>query len=214
MLGERQPALVSFEALKLTAGAVMLSPYIPMLFMGEEYGDNAPFLYFVSHSDPNLIEAVRKGRKEEFKSFNWIGEPPDPQSVDAFLKSKLDWEKRKQDAHSLLLDFYKNLIKLRNEIPALANLDKDALDAVGFEENKIVLVRRRQGQSQVLLSFNFNKTEVTFTASFYKGTWKKILDSSDKIWRGPGTALPERITSGKGLTIPAYSFAVYKKLKL
>lgn len=213
MLGERLPALVSFEALKLAAGAVMLSPYIPMLFMGEEYGDDAPFLYFVSHSDPNLIDAVRKGRKEEFISFNWIGEPPDPQSADTFLKTKLDWEKRTQDEHGLLLDFYKNLIKLRNEMPALANLDKAALEAVGFEENKIVLVRRRKGQSQALLIFNFNNAEVTFTASFYKGTWKKNLDSSDKIWRGPGASLPERITPGKDLTIPAHGFAVYKKLK-
>ncbi len=214
MLGERLPALVSFEALKLTAGAVMLSPYIPMLFMGEEYGDDAPFLYFVSHSDPNLIEAVRKGRKEEFKSFNWIGEPPDPQNVDTFLKSKLDWEKRVQGNHSLLLDFYKNLIKLRNEIPALVNLDKDALEAAGFEENKIVLVRRRKGQSQVLLIFNFNNAEVTFTASLYKGIWKKILDSSDQIWRGPGVLLPERVTPDKELTIQGYGFAVYKKLKI
>ncbi|MCI0693085.1 malto-oligosyltrehalose trehalohydrolase [candidate division KSB1 bacterium] len=211
MLGERLSTLVSFEALKLVAGAVILSPYIPMLFMGEEYGEAAPFIYFVSHSDANLIEAVRKGRKEEFKSFNWIGEPPDPQSVDTFLKSKLDWKKRAQGNHSLLLDFYKNLIKLRNEMPALANLDKDALEAVGFEENKIVLVRRWKGQSQVLLIFNFNNAEVAFTASLYKGIWEKILDSSDKIWSGPGMMLPERITPGKELTIKGHSFAVYKK---
>jgi maltooligosyltrehalose trehalohydrolase len=214
MLGERLPALVSFEALKLAAGAVMLSPYIPMLFMGEEYGEAAPFLYFVSHSDPNLIEAVRKGRREEFKSFDWIGEPPDPQSVDTFLKSKLGWEKRAQNERRVLLDFYKNLIKLRNEIPALANLDKDALEAVGFEENKIVLVRRWKGQSQVLLIFNFNDAEVTFTTSFYKGKWKKNLESSNKTWRGPGAVLPERITPGKELTIRGHSLAVYKKLKL
>ncbi|MGH7599134.1 MAG: malto-oligosyltrehalose trehalohydrolase [bacterium] len=211
MLGERLPALVSFEALKLAVGAVILSPYIPMLFMGEEYGEEAPFLYFASHSDANLIEAVRKGRKEEFKSFNWIGEPPDPQSVDTFLKSKLNWEKRAQGDHKVLLDFYKNLIKLRNEMPALANLDKDALEAVGFEENKIVLLQRRKGRSQVLLIFNFNNAEVAFTASFYKGKWKKILDSSDKIWSGPGVLLPERMALDKELRIRGHSFTVFKK---
>ncbi len=66
MLGERLTELVSFEALKLCAGLVLLSPFVPLLFMGEEYGETAPFLYFTSHSDPDLIQAVRTGRKEDF----------------------------------------------------------------------------------------------------------------------------------------------------
>lgn len=70
----------SFEKLKLAAGIVILSPYIPLLFMGEEYGETSPFQYFVSHSDENLIESVRKGRKEEFSSFEWSEEIPDPQA--------------------------------------------------------------------------------------------------------------------------------------
>ena len=61
------------EALKLAAGAVLLSPFVPLLFMGEEYGETAPFPYFISHSDPNLIEAVRQGRRDEFKAFGWSG---------------------------------------------------------------------------------------------------------------------------------------------
>ena len=75
MLGERLSSLVDFESLKLAAGVVLLSPFIPLLFMGEEYGETAPFLYFISHSDPALIEAVRKGRKEEFKEFTWVEDP-------------------------------------------------------------------------------------------------------------------------------------------
>ncbi len=78
MLGERLFQLISFESLKLAAGAVLLSPYIPLLFMGEEYGEEAPFTYFVSHSDPELIQAVRKGRKQEFEAFHYDGEPPIP----------------------------------------------------------------------------------------------------------------------------------------
>ncbi|NIT53369.1 MAG: malto-oligosyltrehalose trehalohydrolase, partial [candidate division Zixibacteria bacterium] len=80
MLGERLSQLVPFEALKLVAGMLLLSPNIPLLFMGEEYGERAPFLYFVDHGDENLIKAVRQGRKAEFKEFKWKGEPPDPQS--------------------------------------------------------------------------------------------------------------------------------------
>ncbi len=116
MLGERLSTLVSFEALKLAAGIVLLSPYIPLLFMGEEYGENTPFLYFVSHSDQTLIEAVRQGRKKEFGEFKWQGEPPDPQSTETFLKSKINWEKRNEGNHKVLLDFSKNLITLRKTI--------------------------------------------------------------------------------------------------
>src|SRR5574341_367200 len=75
MLGERLSNIIPFEGLKLAAGVVLLSPFVPLLFMGEEYGEEAPFLYFVSHSDPDLIEAVRKGRKQEFTAFNWKGNP-------------------------------------------------------------------------------------------------------------------------------------------
>ena len=78
MKGERLSQLISFEGLKLAAGAIILSPYIPLLFMGEEYGEEVPFTYFVSHSDPELIQMVRQGRKQEFKHFHYDGEPPDP----------------------------------------------------------------------------------------------------------------------------------------
>ncbi len=88
--GERLSSLVSFESLKLAAGVVLLSPYIPLIFMGEEYGETAPFLFFISHSDPELIKAVRQGRKDEFKTFNWKDEPPDPQDIETFMRSKLD----------------------------------------------------------------------------------------------------------------------------
>ena len=69
---------------------VILSPYIPLLFMGEEWGETAPFQYFTSHSDAALIEAVRRGRRDEFAAFRWKGEPPDPQDEATFLRCKLD----------------------------------------------------------------------------------------------------------------------------
>ena len=96
MLGERSSAYLTFEEQKLAAGAVLLSPFLPLLFMGEEYGEVAPFLYFIEHSDAGLIEAVRNGRKEEFASFAWQGEPPDPQSPATFDRCKLDWSRLEQ----------------------------------------------------------------------------------------------------------------------
>jgi maltooligosyltrehalose trehalohydrolase len=87
--GERLSRLVSFEALKLAAGVTLLSPGLPLLFMGEEFGDTAPFLYFVSHGDPDLIEAVRRGRQEEFAAFGWPEAPPDPQAEETFMHCKI-----------------------------------------------------------------------------------------------------------------------------
>ena len=75
-LGDRLSQSLSFAQLKLAAGTVLLSPYIPLLFMGEEYSERAPFEYFVSHGDPSLVEAVRQGRKDEFAKFGWPGDIP------------------------------------------------------------------------------------------------------------------------------------------
>ena len=83
-IGERLSSLVPFESLKLVAGLVLLSPFVPLLFMGEEYGETRPFPYFVSHTDPALVEAVRRGRAEEFAGFfaaDAASELPDPQAV-------------------------------------------------------------------------------------------------------------------------------------
>lgn len=212
MLGERLTNIASFESLKLAAGTVLLSPYIPLLFMGEEYGEDAPFLYFVSHSDPGLIQAVREGRKEEFKAFAWKGEPFDPQNVETFLKSKIRWEKRREGKHKILLDFYKNLLKLRRNVPALSNLDKESLDVYGFEEDRILFMRRWKNDSHVFCIFNFNREDTKFSTSLPEENWRKLLDSSDFDWKGPGSLLPESISGGEEvLSLRRHSFVIYSK---
>jgi maltooligosyltrehalose trehalohydrolase len=214
MFGERLTNLVSFESLKLAAGIVLLSPYIPLIFMGEEYGEDTPFLYFVSHSDRDIIEAVRKGRKEEFKAFAWDSEPPDPQSVDTFLKSKIIWEKKENGNHKVLLSFYKHMIRMRKETPALSHLDKDSLDAYGFEKEKIVWLRRWKDDSHVICFFNFNSADMKFISPLPEGYWEKMIDSSDVIWKGPGSLLPERISAGEEMTLRGHSFTLYNRLMI
>ncbi|MCI0663248.1 MAG: malto-oligosyltrehalose trehalohydrolase [Acidobacteria bacterium] len=209
MLGERLSGLISFEALKLAAGTVLLSPFIPLLFMGEEYGDDAPFLYFVSHGDPDLISAVREGRIEEFKSFKWTGVPPDPQARQTFLRSKIDWEKRNQGRHRLLREFYRKLIRMRREIPALAALDKNCLEVSGDEIKRILWLRRWNGDCHIFCVMNFNWEEVTICPALRPGVWFKLIDSADEIWDGPGTSLPKRISAGDELIMKGSSMALY-----
>jgi maltooligosyltrehalose trehalohydrolase len=211
MLGERLSTLVSFEAAKLAAGAVLLSPYIPLLFMGEEYGEDAPFLYFVSHSDPDLIEAVRKGRKEEFRSFQWKGETPDPQSPETFYQSKLRWEQRGKGNHKVLLDFYRYLIALRREMPALANLDKDNLKVSGREKEKLIFLQRWYNTNHVFGVMSFNTTDTQYYIDPPRGRWKKRIDSSEQRWMGPGATLPERLDRGDTATIKSLSIALYER---
>lgn len=209
MLGDRLSGLVSFEDLKVAAGLTLLSPYIPLLFMGEEYGEDSPFLYFVDHSDHDLIEAVRKGRKKEFEAFNWKTELPDPQAVETFMRSKLDWEKREEDHHGVLLAFYKELIRLRKKIPSLAYADRNSMEVTGSDEDKTLFIRREKAGSNVLCFFCFGREDVQTRISLPEGKWKKALDSTESRWKGTGTLLPDKLNDGQGITIKGESLAVY-----
>jgi len=210
VLGERLSSIVSFAALKLAAGALLLTPNIPLIFMGEEYGEEAPFLYFVNHTDPELVEAVRKGRKREFAAFHLEGEYVDPQNPDTLLKSRLDWEKRQEGKHKVLREFYQQLIRLRRTIPALNNLSKQNLNAYCLEENQLIFLHRWSDDSQILCLMNFNDQDVSFTATLPQGNWQKILDSADGKWMGSGATLPENIMSEQVLKINAHSLAIYQ----
>jgi maltooligosyltrehalose trehalohydrolase len=214
MLGERLTTLLSFEALKLCAGAVLLSPFIPLLFMGEEYGEEAPFLYFVSHSDQGLIEAVCHGRKEEFQAFRWQGEPPVPQDPETFLRCKLKWEERHKGKHKVLCALYRQLIKLRKAIPALSYLSKDNLEVSGTEEERLLLLHRWYNQSHVFCVMSFNLTGITARINPPKGRWKKVIDSSERKWKGPGSLIPKTWESKATTTITPLSFAVFEEENL
>ncbi len=193
MLGERLGEIVSFEGLKLAASAVMLSPYIPLLFMGEEYGERAPFLYFVSHSDPSLIEAVRNGRRAEFSGFAWRGEPPDPQDESTFLRCRLKRAGLEAGEGQVLRAYYRELIRLRRAVPALAHLSKDHLDVWSFEEEKALALRRWKEGSETVIAFNFSDRESPIALPVDSGIWRKRLDSAEKAWSGKGSALPSTI---------------------
>ena len=195
LLGERLSQLVSFEALKLAAGLVLLSPFVPLLFMGEEYGETAPFQYFISHSNPELVEAVRKGRMEEFADFQWHGDPPDPQDEAVYLRSKLNHDLRGEGHHRVLLDFYGELIRLRKDTPPLSNPSKDAMQVSGQEDIKVVLVRRWSDGGEAAVIFHFGKSTTLATVLLPAGVWHKRIDASEERWHGPGSSIPPTMTS-------------------
>ena len=124
-LGERIASLVPRDRQRLAAALLLLSPYVPLLFMGEEYGETAPFLYFVEHGDPALIEAVREGRQREFVEIGQVAVPSDPQAEETFARSRLDWARRDGPEGAQLLALYRDLLALRREEPALRPGDSD-----------------------------------------------------------------------------------------
>jgi len=191
MRGERLARLVGFESQKLAAGVVLLSPFLPLLFMGEEYGEVAPFLYFVHHGDEALVEAVRKGRKAEFAAFGWEDEIPDPQDEGTFLRSRPNPALRKSGNHALLLGLHRELIRIRKEDPVLSRTDREGMKVTPFERENALVVLRRNGPAQTAAVFHFGDVQATLPLSLPGGPWEKVLDSSDARWGGPGGAAPE-----------------------
>jgi maltooligosyltrehalose trehalohydrolase len=189
MVGDRPSGIAAGDKLRLAAAALVLSPFLPMLFMGEEYGETSPFLYFTSHSDPDLIEAVRKGRREEFDDFAWAGEAPDPHDVETFRRSKLNWSLLEKEEHASLRGLYRDLLRLRRETPSLRTLDLAVVETHVEDDRRVLLVRR----GDVLIAFNFAEKEQTIDVPF---PGKPLLDTGASI-------------NANRVTLPAWGFGVF-----
>jgi maltooligosyltrehalose trehalohydrolase len=120
--GDRSAAWLSPGRLKVSAGLALTSPFVPLLFQGEEWGASSPWRYFTSFPDAELGRAVTEGRRSEFASFGWDPTAvPDPQAVETFLASKLDWSELGKSGHVELLAWYRELIGCRRRHPDLTD---------------------------------------------------------------------------------------------
>ncbi|MGE0757200.1 MAG: malto-oligosyltrehalose trehalohydrolase [Pirellulaceae bacterium] len=118
-LGERFGELLTPAQQRLAAGTLLLSPYTPLLFMGEEYGESRRFPFFCEFSDPQLVEAVRRGRREEYAAFPWPDQLPDPHLVATFESALLSWEWEVQASRAGLRHWYQDLLRSRRLWPRL-----------------------------------------------------------------------------------------------
>jgi maltooligosyltrehalose trehalohydrolase len=132
--GERLSMLLPVPQLKAIAALTLLSPFVPLLFQGEEWGARTPFLYFTDHENAELGEAVAAGRAREFSTFSWQGAVPNPQALETFERSKLDWSELTQGAHAELYDWYRELIRLRRKNTAqnVAQNGEQSVDQSGM----------------------------------------------------------------------------------
>ncbi|MFF0384790.1 malto-oligosyltrehalose trehalohydrolase [Streptomyces sp. NPDC004286] len=141
--GDRLAATLSPGLLACAATLTLTSPLTPMLFMGEEWGASTPWQYFTDHTDPELAEAVRRGRRREFAAHGWAEEDvPDPQDPATRDRSCLDWSEPDHDPHDRLLAWYRRLIALRHERPDLTVPDL-ADTKVAYDESAHWLAFRR-----------------------------------------------------------------------
>ncbi len=210
--GARAASLVSLEAHKLGLGAVLLSPYVPMLFMGDEYGETRPFHFFVDFSDASLNEAVRKGRLEEMRRFGWAGEPPDPSADETFKACKLDAGRRDGHGGVQMCAFVRELLRLRREHPAFKEPGKERMKVSVDEAAQLLLIQRGDGKGLFLL--HFGAQPFAGPAPVPAGRWRRLLDSADERWGGAGAASPGVLASaGEALLkLGAKSFAVYESM--
>ena len=195
--GERLSALVPPAALRVAAAAVLLSPYTPLLFMGEEYGEVAPFLYFTDHSDATLAEAVRRGRHAEFAAFAWTEPPPDPQDEATHRRSTLDHGLAFGGEHALLRAFYGECLRLRREVLG-GRRDRPRATAAG----EVVVALDPEGDRCLLLVLGASETSVTIP----EGRWAVALDSDEVRWGGRGASVPEGpVRGGRPLPIRGHT---------
>jgi maltooligosyltrehalose trehalohydrolase len=194
MNGDRIAALIDYERQKVGAAVVLLSPFLPLLFQGEEYAETNPFPYFIDHSDRKLVEAVRRGRKQEFAAFAWQGEPPDPASATTFDSARM--RRPGGHPHEAMRKFYRHLLQLRREL-RLADGVQIPRTVHSDDKTEAVTVTARD----VAMVYGFSPDPQAVTLRLPPGRWRKRLSSRSPCWAGPGDELPDEIQGGSAATV-------------
>ena len=183
-----------------------------MLFMGEEYGDESPFLYFISHSDRDLIKAVQEGRNKEFADFGYDDNVADPQDENTFRQSILQWDKRNKDHHKMILEWHKELIRMRKTFAPLKDFDKRNIQAKVINENSFVLYRHTAGMEESMMClFNFSEEEVEYAPALTQ-TAIKVFDSKDRQWTTQNKNAdphPDQVKPNQKISLQPSSVVVY-----
>ena len=218
--GERVAARLDPRQQKVQAMLLLLGPNVPLLFMGQEYGETAPFEFFVDLSDDGLMNQVREGRQREAEFFGGRDALPDPGDPATFTSCFLDAELRERAPHAQLFAFYRALLRLRRERPGLQSSGEagsrvDADPAAGW------LRFTREGSSEsyaIILNFARDSSDIPVELS--EGRWRREFWSEAPEFGGTassGEGLPEEIestrdsASAETLRLPAWSGALYRR---
>jgi maltooligosyltrehalose trehalohydrolase len=192
--GERMSQLVNLNRLKVGAALLLTSPFVPLIFQGEEWAASTPFLYFTDHREKKLADAVREGRRREFAAFGWKPEEiPDPQAEETFQRSKLNWEELAREPHAEMLSWHRELIRLRRSEPALRDGLREKV-RVNFDETSRWLVMER-GPICVVCNLGSERQHIPL----HPGNRVPLLSSTNEF----------QLSSG-AVNLPPDSVAIFK----
>jgi maltooligosyltrehalose trehalohydrolase len=209
--GERISTLISFELYKLSTCVLLTAPAIPLIFMGQEFYETSPFLYFISHTDQELIKAVQKGRREEFSHFHWKEDIPDPFSEETFERSKPDWNSLSDEKNRVIFNLHKNLISYRKNNSVFKDNERMNIHATVVKDFNIVLFHRKSAGKSIFSIMNFEPAPVTTFINIPEGNWKKIIDTSSEEWLGPDVSTADNLKGmEQNLTLKRESFVLYE----
>jgi maltooligosyltrehalose trehalohydrolase len=190
-VGDRLEHLIGPARTKVALGLVLTSPFIPLLFQGEEFAATAPFQYFADHADAELAKSVAEGRKREFSAFGWDEDQiPDPTDAATFERSKLSWGDLEEKTHQEILDWTRDLIQLRKSALDLNDGDRSRIDVTCDEDARWL----RMDRGSVSVFVNLGRESAAFSVP----AASKIALASDR-----GTQL-----DGERLTLPKDRIAI------
>jgi maltooligosyltrehalose trehalohydrolase len=192
-LGERLNHDIAPDAYRAATALLLLSPYTPMLFMGQEWAAATPFLFFTDHH-AELGRLVTEGRRAEFAYFSAFAgaDVPDPQALDTFLRSKLRWQERDQPQHAGVLRLYRDLLDLRRRTPALRERSRASFAVVPLGEHTLALRRSSGAANDALLLVNLRGAlrldlrAHAETSAPAGQRWRPLLDSEAVLYGGRG----------------------------
>ena len=182
--GERLATILDPAQLRMASALLFCAPNLPMIFMGQEFRATTFFIYFISHEDEAIVQAVREGYRRDH-----LGDPQadhhDPQDTSTFEKSKIDWPQLKEADHKEMFLFYKTMISIRKQYSFLSNCRKDLTKLESNEEKQWMIIRRGDpsGQKGILIC-NFAPHEQSIPIQFSAGKWEMIMNTSDPIYGG------------------------------
>jgi maltooligosyltrehalose trehalohydrolase len=181
--------------------------------MGEEYGERTPFLYFTSHTDPDLAQAVSEGRRREFSHLVGNQAVPDPQAEETFLRSKLQHSLREQAPHRALLRFYRDVLALRKHVPALRAGGKESMRVQAWADSRVLLIHRTHPRGEAVVELaSIAATPLVATVRFPEGRWQKVMDADEIRYGGTGGSSLPTVLEATGLhrlTLAPFQWALY-----
>lgn len=211
-LGRRLGSLVSRELEKLAGMVTLCAPNLPLLFMGQEYGETAPFDYFTSFEDSELAEAVRRGRREEFSGFGYDRDFADPQAEETYLRCKLNWDSINVEPHSGILRFFRDMIALRRRLGPLSQAYKDLTQVQFSEESRWMTLRRGDPSgARAVLHCNFDERAQEIPVGFDDLGLKRLIWSGEQDYGGdPQSTAPAPVLErGEKLLLAGGTGVIY-----